>query len=295
MREMVSAGLLPLTSDQQKLRKVAERLPQKVSPQTADHAAGQIWKATLPPVTQLMVETQREALARKQPAVDVEAPASDPPVPSSVLQEADNPEVEAFWQHLKRPSYRMAERVLAFEQDKARGFELTAEQRALRRWFGEALDVAFEEEGKGVPVNQRTQKACMLMGAGGTGKTTIVLKLLLEVFIEYFPAMDSRQRFMITTFSHAQGDAISNEKFRAKTVHAAASYRVAGLRNRDLALKTKRTEMESRWRSIIFLIEDEVSLIPAGVQNMLLYRVMRARQNMHVLKPHEYGHTGQLF
>ena len=84
------------------------------------------------------------------------------------------------------------------------------------KWFGAALDIAVDEETKGASMNQRTQKACLLIGAGGTGKTTIVLRLLLEVFVEYFPAQDGEHRYIVTTFSHAQGETISNEKFRAQ-------------------------------------------------------------------------------
>ena len=42
------------------------------------------------------------------------------------------------------------------------------------------------------------------------------------------------------------------------------------------------------------MVQDEVSLFPAMVQNMLLYRSMRSRQNEHQLRPESYGHVGQL-
>ena len=80
-----------------------------------------------------------------------------------------------------------------------------------------ALDVALDEEIRQIPVNQRKQNTCLLLGAGGTGKTTIILQLLLPIFLQYFPAVDGEDRYAILTFSHAQGDAISNETFRAIT------------------------------------------------------------------------------
>ena len=100
------------------------------------------------------------------------------------------------------------------------------------------MDVAYEEDTREepVPICQRQQKACLLIGAGGTCKTTLILKLLLETFVEYFPPEDGEDRYTVTTFSHAQGAAISNEKFRAQTAHTACSYRVAGLRNIDMGL-----------------------------------------------------------
>ena len=113
--------------------------------------------------------------------------------------------------------------------------------------------------------------------------------------MEYFPPLDGEDRYIITTFSHAQGAAISNEKFKAQTAHTATSYRVASLRNRDMALKTKREEMERRWQPKILLVEDEAGLFPAMVQNMLLYRIMRGRQNVYELSPEHYGQKDHLF
>ena len=95
-------------------------------------------------------------------------------------------------------------------------------------------------------------------------------------------------------FSHAQGDAISNETFRAKTAHAAVSYRVASLRNKNMALGTKRKHCERTWNPKILVVEDEASLFPAMVENMLLYRAMRSRQNEHQLQPESYGAVGEL-
>ena len=158
------------------------------------------------------------------------------------------------------------------------------------------MDVGLDDEQRHVPINNRRQSACLLIGAGGTGKTTIILKLLLEVFLEFFPTEQSGlERYLIATFSHGQGDAISNETFRAKFVHSAASYRVASLRTKHLALKSKQQEMTNRWQNKILLIQDEASLIPGMVQNMFLYRTMRARQGVHLLDPVAYGSQNHLF
>ena len=156
------------------------------------------------------------------------------------------------------------------------------------------MDIAYEEDQKVVPVPRRTQKVCLLIGAGGTGKTTIILTLLLEVFVLFFPPVGGEDRYLITTFSHAQSDAISNEKIRANTAHSACSYRVASLRNTQMALKTKEKEMQQRWMNKVLLIQDEISLVPAMVQNMLLYRIMRARQD-HGLQWETYALPDYLF
>ena len=59
------------------------------------------------------------------------------------------------------------------------GFKLADGQRAICKLFGHAVDVAVDEDIRQVPVNERKQSACVLIGAGGTGKTTIILKRLL--------------------------------------------------------------------------------------------------------------------
>ena len=166
----------------------------------------------------------------------------------------------------------------AHPDEEKRGFLLVSEQKAMCKWFGAALDIAVKEEAESIPMNHRTQKTCLLIGGGGTGKTTIILKLLLEVFVEYFPPEDGEDRYIITTFSHAQGAAISDENFKAHTAHTATCYRVASLRNKDMKLNLKQKEMEHRWQPKILLVEDEAGLFPAMVQNMLLFRSMKGRE-----------------
>ena len=63
--------------------------------------------------------------------------------------------------------------------------------------------------------------------------------------------------------------------------------------NKHLALKTKEQEMKQRWQPKILLIQDEISLVPAAVENMMLYRSMRARQD-EGLDPASYFHPGEL-
>ena len=133
------------------------------------------------------------------------------------------------------------------------------------------------------------------MGAGGTGKTTIILELILKVFVLYFPPQDEEDRYFILTFSHAQGAAISNDDFRAQTAHNAVEYRVASLRNKNLGLRSKQKDCEKKWTPKILLIEDEVSLFPAMVENMLLYRAMKSRENIYDLQTCNYNMQGNLF
>ena len=66
------------------------------------------------------------------------------------------------------------------------GFKLAPEQLSACRWFAEALDVAPQEEENQTPLRNRPQHACLLMGAGGRGKSTIILELMLDVFFVIF-------------------------------------------------------------------------------------------------------------
>ena len=51
--------------------------------------------------------------------------------------------------------------------------------------------------------------------------------------------------------------------------------------------------MKQRWQPKILVIQDEISLVPAAVENMMLYRSMRARQD-EGLDPASYFHPGEL-
>ena len=59
-------------------------------------------------------------------------------------------------------------------------------------------------------------------------------------------------------------------------------------------LATKRKHCERLWNAKILVVQDEIRLFPATVENMLLYRSMRSRQNEHQLQPESYGVVGQL-
>ena len=44
----------------------------------------------------------------------------------------------------------------------------------------------------------------------------------------------------------------------------------------------------------MLVVQDEISLFPAMVENMLLYRSMQSRQNEHQLQSESYGQVSQL-
>jgi hypothetical protein len=250
-------------------------------------------KAKLPTITQSLLDGQRESMQADPSATAMLPHAFELPQETSLEAEDPGEPPVAYWKTFLQPSVAMAKRVREFETS-AEGFELSLDQRASCKWFGEAMDATLRDEKNQIPVADRRQHACLLIGAGGTGKTTVILLLMLPVFCHYFPDCDGVERYLIATFSHAQSDAISNETHRASTVHAASSYRVASMRNRDLALKTKEPEMQKRWLPKLLLIQDEISLVPCLVQNMMLYRSMGARQDLG-LDHIEYAQRNRLF
>ena len=297
VRDMISAGLLPLTGDEEALHRTAAY--KRASGTAVNPRAEQLrLKEKAPMITQPLLHAQRAAMTNDSMGLSrlsaERAATSDCSERAGEL--AANSDVaipEAEWRTFSKPSAAMARKVAAFEKS-AGGFKLAPEQLSACRWFGEAMDVALQEEENKTPLRNRAQHACLLIGAGGTGKTTIILELMLDVFRRFFPARPGEEeRYMIATFSHAQSDAISNDVYRARTCHTACSYRVASLRNKHLALKTKEQEMKQRWQPKILVIQDEISLVPAAVENMMLYRSMRARQD-EGLDPASYFHPGEL-
>eukprot|EP00434_Breviolum_minutum_P044428 symbB.v1.2.039681.t1/scaffold6721.1/size16014/3 len=263
-----------------------------------DMISAGLLKEKAPMITQTLLDAQRAAMTKDGIGLNrlsagraaTDAGGNDAMEPAA---DSDAKGPEAEWRTLSKPSAALALKVAAFEKSSS-GFKLAPEQLSACRWFAEAMDVALQEEENQTPLRNRTQHACLLVGAGGTGKTTIILELMLDVFCHFFPARPGEEeRYMISTFSHSQPDAISNDCYRARTCHTACSYRVASLRNKHLALKTKEQKMKQRWVPKILLIQDEISLVPAAFENMMLYRSMRARQDKG-LDPGSYFHAGEL-
>ena len=297
VRDMISVGLLPLTGDEEALHRTAAY--KRASGTAVNPRAEQLrLKEKAPMITQPLLDAQRAAMTNdtmgfSRLSADRAATSDCAERAGELAANSDVAMPEAEWRTFSKPSAAMARKVAAFEKSAA-GFKLAPEQLSACRWFGEAMDVALQEEENKIPLRKRAQHACLLIGAGGTGKTTIILELMLDVFCRFFPARPGEEeRYMIATFSHAQSDAISNDVYRARTCHTACSYRVASLRNKHLALKTKEQEMKQRWQPKILIIQDEISLVPAAVENMMLYRSMRARQDKG-LDPASYFHPGEL-
>ena len=295
VREMIENGLLKILSNEDTLRDALEQRSDVVTSGSGGLSGNADYdrlKDKLPTINQSLLDAQRESMVADAHS---HAQPSDQQQQQERLQPscADADDKPAFWQKFDKPSVAMANQIREFEASPS-GFQLSQEQVASCRWFGEAMDATLQDEERQVPLQERTQRSCLLIGAGGTGKTTVILMLMLTVFCHFFPGENGEDRYLITTYSHAQSDAISNERHKATTAHAACSYRVASMRNRDLGLKTKEQEMKKRWMCKLLLIQDEISLVPCLVENMMLYRSMRARVDLGV-KPEEYASPSCLF
>ena len=194
VRDMIAAGLLPLTSDEDALTRTT---PSKRASGAAVPARDEQLqlKAKVPMITQSFLDSQRACMAADTVALhrsslgrrgDTADAETDGTSERLVQEDAENLPPTAHWRSFAKPSEAMARKVAEFEKS-SQGFKL-AEELSACRWFGEAVDVALQEEENNVPLRNRKQHACLLIGAGGTGKTTIVLELMLEVFCRFFPA-----------------------------------------------------------------------------------------------------------
>ena len=107
-----------------------------------------------------MLDLQKQAF---DPNAQQDAAASAEPAAQTHSIDDLSP-ADAQWQQLKAPPDHMKATNPEFEasaghQDASkRGFLLTDDQKAMCKWFGLALDVAYDEETRGVPVNNRRKK-----------------------------------------------------------------------------------------------------------------------------------------
>ena len=190
VRDMISAGLFPLTADEESLHRTVEEQRQSGSSTGNPREEQMRLKEKTPMITQTLLDAQRAAMSKDgiglnrlsagRAATDTGGNDAMEPAADS---EAQGPEAE--WRTLSKPSAAMAQKVAAFEKSSSE-FKLAPEQLSACRWFAEAMDVALQEEENQTPLRNRTQHACLLIGAGGTGKTTIILELMLDVFCHFF-------------------------------------------------------------------------------------------------------------
>ena len=188
VRDMISAGLLPLTGDEEALHRTAAY--KRANGTAVNPREEQLrLKEKAPMITQPLLDAQRAAMTNDSMGLSrlsaERAATSDCAERAGELAASSDVAMpEAEWRTFSKPSAAMARKVAAFEKSAA-GFKLAPEQLSACRWFGEAMDVALQEEENKTPLRKRAQHACLLIGAGVTGKTTIILELMLMFFVAF--------------------------------------------------------------------------------------------------------------
>ena len=303
---MISAGLFPLTADEETLRRTLEEKRKSGASSVNPREEQMRLKEKTPMITQTLLDAQRAAMTKDGIGPDrlsAERAATGSDGDNAMEQPADSDAKgpEAEWRTFSKPSGAMAQKVAAFEKSST-GFKLAPEQLSACRWFAEAMDVALQEEEKQTPLRNRAQHACLLIGAGGTGKTTTLFGTHAGCLLSFFPGQTRRRRAnMISTFSHSQSDAISNDVYRARTCHTACSYRVASLRNKQVsaeALQRERRQMQAKhlWYNVDIRwsdLKDKLEVLaPTGLTREDIWRhlfLTKQRKN-----PYEEGcYTGE--
>ena len=117
----------------------------------------------------------------------------------------------------------------------------------------------------------------ILLGQGGTGKTLLVTDIFIPLVNWAFPPGDEGERWLVVAFSHAQANAISTERIRARTLHSACAMRVQSLANKNMAPGANRETLIRTWRNKVLVVNEEVSMMPAEAINMEMYRAMWGR------------------
>ena len=212
----------------------------------------------------------------------------------------EHPDAEAAWADIETPVTKMKKLIAELEKepppgDKKKKITLTHHQVLACVQFANMVTVAWEEEKKGIPWDKRTQKTMVLLGQGGTGKTMIVQKLFVPLVEWAFPSDEDGTRWEVLAYSHAQADAISTRTLRAKTMHTASGMRVQSLANKDMAPRQKKDFLTQTWSNKMVLFCEEISMDPAEVINMVMYRSMWGRSTKWGVSPKNYSQKGHLF
>jgi hypothetical protein len=172
---------------------------------------------------------------------------------------------------------------------------LTREQVLASVTFCAMVMTAWREERDGVPLSERTCHQMILLGQGGTGKTMIVIEIFIPLVKWAFPPDAEGDRWLVLAFSHAQADAISNGTVRARTLHSACAMRVQSMANSKMAPKERIDALTSTWANKVFLVNEEVSMMPAEAINMEMFRAAHGRRVKFQLNMDNYARTQELF
>ena len=121
--------------------------------------------------------------------------------------------------------------------------KLTRRQTLFMVKFVEACDEAWEDEAK-MPQDRRIHHM-LLLGAGGTGKTHVVQKLIFKA-VEYIWPNESPDSpsMLVVASSNAQAKNISTAEWKARTLHNASCMRVQKMINPKMRPGDKTATLE---------------------------------------------------
>jgi len=172
-------------------------------------------------------------------------------------------------------------------------FQLPAQERLTRRQtlfmikFAQACDEAWEDADK--PPQERRTHHLLLLGAGGTGKTHVVQKLVFKAVEYIWPDESPQSRSMVVVASsNEQAKNISTTAWKARTLHNASCMRVQEMINPKMRPGDKVTTLETLWRNVKVLVIEEVSMVSAANYNMLNFRAMYGRTKSHAVAESTY-------
>ena len=143
--------------------------------------------------------------------------------------------------------------------------------------------------------DKRTTQHMVPLGQGGTGKTMLVQEIFIPLVEWAFPADEHGDRWLVVAYSHAQADAISKGKIRARTLHNACAMRVQSLANTKMAPGAKKETLIRTWGNKVFLVDEEISMMPAEALNMEMHRAAWGRNEKCGVEIDSYAEKECLF
>ena len=195
-----------------------------------------------------------------------------------------------------RPSEFIARLVHALEHDPDEPKKLTEAQLHFVNDFKEVMDNIKEEDDMGVPWPDRTMHRKILLGEGGSGKSFLVLNIVIPAVAWTFPAAEhGTESFLTVAFSNAQANGLSTESYRAETFHSAGCIRVQSMSHSALRPKDKLPELQAKWVCRMALIIEECFMPAAEAYNMLNYRSSWGRREKCAIDMRDHGAKTQSF
>ena len=93
---------------------------------------------------------------------------------------------------------------------------------------------------------------------------------------------------LVVASSNAQAKNISTATVKARTIHNASAMRVQKLVNAKMRPGGKSQSLERLWVNVMVLIIEEISMVSAGIYNILDFRSIYGRTKTHSVAENTY-------